>query len=248
MTVWNTWLGRRIAPSLVTILIASTCQAAATSQISYNPGSSSSAKLGYAASADEAWVSSATFSQQDASGQEAAGQNQNQPQIPAPSAPPANSPAEPQTAPAPPAPAPIARPQADAPIVRPTSPQEQPAPASPVQVPLQDQTPPQQFNKDLQYSTPAATQQLIPRTASGQPATLPAAPPEPPPGPPVGTAAAPVITATGTAGSRVAGAAVAPAKQRRIRTFAVRAALLLGAAAAIGIVVAASKASPTRAN
>lgn len=141
-------------------------------------------------------------------------------------------------------PAPITRPQDAAPIVRPAG--QAGAPAA-VPAPVQDQTPPQQFNKDQQYSTPAATQQLIPRTVDGQPVTPPPAEATPPVGPPVGTAVAPVIKSSGTAGSRVAGAAVAPARQRRIRTFAIRAALVVGAAVAIGIVIGASKASPARA-
>jgi hypothetical protein len=63
-----------------------------------------------------------------------------------------------------------------------------------------------------------------------------------------GVAAAPYIHPDGIAGSRPAGAAIAPAKQRRRRIFAVRIGLLVGAAIAIGTVVALSKSSPGRAN
>ena len=64
--------------------------------------------------------------------------------------------------------------------------------------------------------------------------------------PPVGTAAAPYEKPDGVPASRPAGAAIAPAKQRRIHTFAIRAALLVGAGVAIGVVAAASLGSPSR--
>lgn len=65
---------------------------------------------------------------------------------------------------------------------------------------------------------------------------------------PVGTAAAPNLKSEGVSASRPAGAAIAPAKQRRVRSFAIRIALLVGAGVAIGTVVAASMGSPSRAN
>lgn len=65
---------------------------------------------------------------------------------------------------------------------------------------------------------------------------------------PVGTAAAPYLKPEGIAASRPAGAAIAPAKQRRVRSFAIRVALLVGAGVAIGTVIAASLGSPSRAN
>lgn len=64
--------------------------------------------------------------------------------------------------------------------------------------------------------------------------------------PPVGTAAAPSIRREGVPGSRPAGAAIAPGKQRRTRSFAIRVGLLVGAGIAIGTVVAASLGSPSR--
>lgn len=64
---------------------------------------------------------------------------------------------------------------------------------------------------------------------------------------PVGTAAAPDEQPSGVAASKPSGAAIAPAKQKRIRTYAVRTALVVGAAVAIGVVVGASLASPARA-
>jgi hypothetical protein len=65
---------------------------------------------------------------------------------------------------------------------------------------------------------------------------------------PVGTAAAPYEKPLGVAASRPAGAAIAPAKQKRVRSILIRVGLIAGAAAAIGTVVALSKASPSRPN
>lgn len=65
---------------------------------------------------------------------------------------------------------------------------------------------------------------------------------------PVGIAAAPEEQPSGVAASRPSGAAIAPAKQRRIRTYTVRIALVVGAAVAIGVVAGASLASPAKAH
>jgi len=75
--------------------------------------------------------------------------------------------------------------------------------------------------------------------------------PEPRPGnpsEPVGTAVAPLESPVGAAVSRPTGAAIAPAKQKRRHTFIIRLGLVVGAAVAIGTVVALSKASPNRPN
>jgi Flp pilus assembly protein TadG len=60
---------------------------------------------------------------------------------------------------------------------------------------------------------------------------------------PVGTAAAPYERTSGVAASRPAGAAIAPAKQRRVRTFLISAGLIAGAAIAVGSVAALSHGS-----
>ncbi len=65
---------------------------------------------------------------------------------------------------------------------------------------------------------------------------------------PVGTAAAPIGKITGVAASRPAGAVIAPAKQRRARSILIRVGVIVGAAVAVGTVVALSKASPSRPN
>ncbi len=63
---------------------------------------------------------------------------------------------------------------------------------------------------------------------------------------PVGTAAAGPVKATGIAASQPAGAAIAPAKQRRTRSIIIKVGVLAGAAVAIGTVVGLSAASPSR--
>jgi hypothetical protein len=63
---------------------------------------------------------------------------------------------------------------------------------------------------------------------------------------PVGTAAAEAPATTGVAGSEPAGAAVAPAKQRRVRMLVIKMAAVVGAGAAVGVVAALAIASPGR--
>lgn len=63
---------------------------------------------------------------------------------------------------------------------------------------------------------------------------------------PVGTAAAPLEKSTGIAGSRPAGAVIAPAKQKRERAILIRVGILVGAAIAVGAVVGLSEASRSR--
>lgn len=63
---------------------------------------------------------------------------------------------------------------------------------------------------------------------------------------PVGTAAGPVTRPSGIAGARPSGAAIAPAKQRRVKAFFIRASIILAAAGATGAVIALSHGSPSR--
>jgi len=63
---------------------------------------------------------------------------------------------------------------------------------------------------------------------------------------PVGTAAAETIPTVGVAASRPAGAALAPAKQRRVRTILIRMGAVVGAAAAVGVTMALTEASPSK--
>ncbi len=63
---------------------------------------------------------------------------------------------------------------------------------------------------------------------------------------PVGTAVAGSVEATGVAASNPAGAAIAPAKQRRTRSILLKVGALVGAGAAVGAVAALSAGSPSR--
>ncbi len=63
---------------------------------------------------------------------------------------------------------------------------------------------------------------------------------------PVGTAAAPYGQPVGVAGTRPAGAAIAPARQRRVHALVIKMSIILAAAAATGTVIALSQASPGR--
>jgi hypothetical protein len=78
------------------------------------------------------------------------------------------------------------------------------------------------------------------------PSSRPAEPAQPNPDAPVGTAVAPYEKGVGVGASRPAGAVIAPAKQRRTRSFLVKSALVIGAAVAVGTVVGLSNASPSR--
>jgi anti-anti-sigma factor len=63
---------------------------------------------------------------------------------------------------------------------------------------------------------------------------------------PLGTAAAPSVKTTGVAASRPAGAAMAPAKQKRARSILIKVGVIVGAGVAVGTVVALASASPSR--
>jgi hypothetical protein len=63
---------------------------------------------------------------------------------------------------------------------------------------------------------------------------------------PVGTAAAGPSRASGVAAAQPAGIAVAPAKQRRVRTIVLRFGAIVGVGAAVGTVVALSRATPSK--
>jgi hypothetical protein len=63
---------------------------------------------------------------------------------------------------------------------------------------------------------------------------------------PIGTAAAPSEKPVGAAGSRPAGAVIAPAKQRRVRRILISIGVIVGAGVAIGTVAALSHGSPSQ--
>lgn len=74
------------------------------------------------------------------------------------------------------------------------------------------------------------------------------APADSPPTPqrPAGTAAAEAPYVSGVAASQPAGVAIAPAKQRRLRTILIRTGAIIGAGVAIGTVVALSEATSSK--
>jgi hypothetical protein len=121
-----------------------------------------------------------------------------------------------------------------------TARQENPAPARPAT---------QKTASALVASLPdSPNPQAQPAAYPQQQQTAPQTAPPPPSAPqgPIGTAAAPEQPPGGVAASRPAGAAIAPAKQRRTRTIVIRVGLVVGAAVAIGTIAALSKASPSR--
>ena len=63
---------------------------------------------------------------------------------------------------------------------------------------------------------------------------------------PIGTAAAPAPGVSGITAAQPAGVAIAPAKQRRVRTIVIRVGAILGASAALGTVIALTAATPSK--
>lgn len=108
----------------------------------------------------------------------------------------------------------------------------------------QQQTSPAQPAGDQQNTQPSAPaletrpQQTSPPTADQMQQNSGAKP--------LGTAAAPLTKPTGIAASRPAGAAIAPAKQRRVRKIVIRVGIVVAAAAAVGAVAGLSQSSSGR--
>ncbi len=108
--------------------------------------------------------------------------------------------------------------------------------------------------------TPAASHELpdspgaIVAQAQAPPPPQPAPQPSPPQSStsqtsgqkPVGTAAAEAPSTAGVAASQPAGAAIAPAKQRRARTIIIRTGAIIGAAVAVGVVVGLTEATSSK--
>jgi cytoskeletal protein RodZ len=96
--------------------------------------------------------------------------------------------------------------------------------------------------------SPSATQSPnpTPQGAQQQPDTQAMqAPPQNAPHEPLGTAAAPNIPTSGIAASRPAGAALAPAKQRRVRSILIKMGAIAGIGVAVGATLALTKGSPS---
>lgn len=110
----------------------------------------------------------------------------------------------------------------------------------------QQQTPP---NQPAQNSTQPPIE--LPENPGRSSTTTPATPaPQnnvPPATPqPSGTAVAPAVQVSGSAASKPAGVAIAPPKQRQVRTWLIRFGFIAGAGVALGTVAALSAASPGR--
>ena len=145
-----------------------------------------------------------------------------------------------------------------APFAEAASTQPQPAPTG-QQTATAPATPSQNSDSATGNANAATSQPAATSSSSSAPsstdesqeqssATLPSAPQQQQNGTsnPVGTAVAPYEKATGVAASRPAGAVVAPAKQKRSRSFLIRVGLIVGACVAVGTVVALSAGSPSR--
>jgi len=117
--------------------------------------------------------------------------------------------------------------------------QDQSSPNSPQREPeAQPPAPPQN------EQSPAQSQSQSQSQSQGQSQSSQAPPAQPQR--PVGTAAAESSNASGIAASQPAGVAIAPAKQRRVRTMVLRVGAIVGAGVAIGTVVALTQATPSR--
>ena len=111
-------------------------------------------------------------------------------------------------------------------------------PDSPGAVVAQAQEPSQQNNAP-QTATPASPQTgSSPNEASQDQAQKPQRP--------VGTAAAEAPKVSGVTAAQPAGVAIAPAKQRRVRTIVLRVGALIGAGVAVGTVVALTAGTPSK--
>jgi hypothetical protein len=120
-------------------------------------------------------------------------------------------------------------------------------PQSPVAGPSNAVPMPAQSGPELPDSPGAVIHQPI-EVAQQQNASpeLPSSRPQAPTTQPVGTAAAEAPTANGIAASEPAGTAMAPAKQRQVRSFLIKVGAVLGAGAALGTVMALSQATSSK--
>ncbi len=115
--------------------------------------------------------------------------------------------------------------------------------AAPPQTATPDQNPPAQAAPAQNGSTGAPAPAATPAPNQAPPAQNP---PAKPVQEPAGAAAAQSGVTAGGAASRPAGMAIAPAKQRQVRSFLIKMAAIGAGAAAIGTVVALSKGSPSK--
>lgn len=133
-----------------------------------------------------------------------------------------------------------ALPQADQQTTTPADPNS-PAQVDPTQGPLQP-VPTQTPEEGEEVETPQTERfpDVQPQTTRMPQQTPPTRQPEP-----AGTAAAERGPVAGGAASKPAGTAIAPAKQRQVRSFLIRMGAVMAGAAALGIVYGLSRSSPS---
>ncbi len=96
----------------------------------------------------------------------------------------------------------------------------------------------EQHETEVAMALPQQSGQASSSQVQNQPAPPPERDQNQPPQKPVGTAAAEAPNTSGIAASEPAGAAIAPAKQRRAKTIIIRVGALIGAGVAIGAIAA----------
>jgi cytoskeletal protein RodZ len=105
------------------------------------------------------------------------------------------------------------------------------------------------WSKAQDASTQQSSSSHTASPASGQTATSQTAPTQDEgqkPQRPVGTAAAEAPKAKGVTAAQPAGIAIAPAKQRRVRTIVIKVGAMAAAGAAVGTVIGLTRATPSR--
>jgi len=102
----------------------------------------------------------------------------------------------------------------------------------------------QEQNAAQPQSTPS--EPSIEEIPTEQNATPPQRQPEQKPQRPVGTAAAEAPMVTGVTAAQPAGVAIAPAKQRRVRTLVIKIGAIAGAAVALGTTMALTMGTPSK--
>jgi hypothetical protein len=118
--------------------------------------------------------------------------------------------------------------------------------ADPSQGPLEPVPPSSEPQPQQLPNAPGATEGQPTGTPEAPPVPMANAPtPEKPQSEPVGTATAERSPTAGGAASKPAGAAIAPAKQRQVRSLVLKLGALAGAGVALGTVMALSKGTPS---
>jgi hypothetical protein len=112
-------------------------------------------------------------------------------------------------------------------------------------VKAQDASP--QQNDPAQSATPSSTETGTSQVGTSQTTpTQSTATQDQKPQRPVGTAAAEAPKVSGVTAAQPAGVAIAPAKQRRVRTIVLKVGAIVGAGAALGTVIALREATPSK--